>query len=701
METIEKLDNKAQLYGISAVVTPFSRFNSSSRATMAHNQGAQALPPKNPVMSRILGGYEDQTAKHTFKIVAPCDMEVIKVIRKYHATPGQRSLGIRPPEVLLFQNTETGVYDYLQIENYVKNAEYFGLKYEIKSFVSKIVEGSTFPKGTVFAEPTTIVDGLYNCSIPVPLCYLTTGGTIEDGIEMSETMMDNFSPVVVGSRVVKWGKHRYPINLYGNENRYKPYQEPGEKIRDDGLLVALRDYDEIMDCVNMLSENLMSVDMASDSLTYAEGGATVHDVDVLTTVHDNAKNGKKTIFTPEGMAESTNFYHNQKDRFNKLLISEVERLPNYNNGKALSPALQTLVTEALADRPSEVRIASKEDVHMGQIIRTMNGVPLDEYHVEIKYHNQFMLGLGAKFAAAHGSKGVIVRVRPDRFMPIDKFGNQAHVVVHGTSVISRLIGGQLYEQYINAASRDVSKDIRKMMDNGDNVGAWKHLVGYYEVASPTMFAAVDTVYGKQREKDEHLQEVYDDGIRLVILIDDPDLGVSLYQKIKAYREPDRSPVKLHHYDCSSYEWSKSDVLIGEVNFSVLEKSATKPSAECTARLQNNGLPASTSKLNKYARPTTRAANRSFGEGEVRALGAAGEAGGLLPAELMELATCPEVTKLAVEELFTAKDPMNIPYLVDRRVVPLGGSRSSSFFNHLLSCSGAVVTAQRPEEITER
>lgn len=398
-----KLDNIAELYGISTVITPFSRFNSSSRETMAHNQGAQALPPKNPVMSRILGGFEDQAAKHTFKIVAPCDMEVIKVIKKYHATSGQRSLGIRPPEVIIFQNTETGVYDYLQIENYVKNAEYFGLKYEIKPFVNKIVDGSTFPKGTVFAEPNTIVDGCYTCSIPVPLCYLTTGGTIEDGIEMSESMMENFSPVVVGSRVVKWGKNRYPINLYGTEQRYKPYQEPGEKIRADGLLVALRDFDEIMDAVNMLSENLMDVDMASDSLTYAEAGATVHDIDVLTTIYDNAKGGKKNIVTPEGMADSTKFYHNQKDRFNKILISEVEKLPNYNNGKALSPALQTLVTEALADKPSEVRITSKEDVHLGQIIRTMNGVPLDEFHVEIKYHDDFTLGLGAKFATEHGA----------------------------------------------------------------------------------------------------------------------------------------------------------------------------------------------------------------------------------------------------------------------------------------------------------
>lgn len=286
-------------------------------------------------------------------------------------------------------------------------------------------------------------------------------------------------------------------------------------------------------------------------------------------------------------------------------------------------------------------------------------------------------------------------------MPVDKFGNRAHVIVHGTSVISRLIGGQLYEQYINAASRDVSKDIRKMMDAGDHDSAWEHLIGYYEVTSSPMFESLSDVYKNKQAMREHLQEVYEDGIRLLMLIDDPDIGVELYRKIKEYREPDRSEVKVYQYDSEEFEWSKAQVLIGEVNIAVLEKSATKPSAECTARLQNNGLPASTSKLNKYARPTTRAANRSFGEAEVRALAAAGKAGGLLPAELMELATCPEVTKLAVEKLVTSEDPMNIPYIVDRRVVPLGGSRASSFFSHLLSCSGATVAEQKIEEITER
>ena len=111
---------------------------------------------------------------------------------------------------------------------------------------------------------------------------------------------------------------------------------------------------------------------------------------------------------------------------------------------------------------------------------------------------------------------------------MDDFGNRADITLHGTSVVSRLIAGQLYEQYINAASRDVSKDIRVMCENRKRKEAWEYLCDYYDIVSPTDMGrqVTSTVYNTQDLRDEHLDEIIEDGIRLNISLDDPDrLGV--------------------------------------------------------------------------------------------------------------------------------------------------------------------------------
>lgn len=278
-------------------------------------------------------------------------------------------------------------------------------------------------------------------------------------------------------------------------------------------------------------------------------------------------------------------------------------------------------------------------------------------------------------------------------MPYDDFGNKVDMVLHGTSVVSRLIGGQLYEQYINAASRDISKDIRTMMAENRPVDAWNHLVGYYKIVSPMeMGDIVNEVYNTDDLRLEHLEEVVTEGVRLSIPVDDPNIGPETYMKIKHYREPDRSCLTIFDYEGNPARTTRP-VLVGELAITVLEKSATKPQAECVARLQNNGLPASATVSTRDTRPVKRVAGRCVGETEGRALSGMQDSA-VFMAEIMELATCPEVSNSAVETIFNATDPMNISHLVDRREIPLGRSRSIGYFNHLFSCAGGVIAPQK-------
>ena len=696
---VNKALNIAEMRGGAALISPLDIFSSASRQYMGTNMYGQATQIAEPDIPRHLAGYEDQLKDMSFQVKTPCDLKITKVIEKFIPTARQRAAGIESPKTILYRSEETGKHGVLELLTDERNAEYFGMSYTIMPVAKRLFPGQSLPKGMVLAECNSIVDGMFTTSVEIPTVFLSTGATIEDGVEISDTYVRKMTPPVVSSKSIRWGKSSFLVNLYGDSENYKGYPDRGEKIRDDGLLFAVREYDNLMDCVGLLEENLTRPDLVSDKLTYGERNATVFDIELMTTVFDNKKRDKASMVTPSGMAEQPLIDHKRKAAYNQRILDVIESIrkeDKVNFRKALDPDLQTKAMYCLADSPLDVFNPSTKDRDSGRITRLLNAVPLEEFNIEVKYKRDFELGLGLKVAGIFGNKGVACRIRPEDEMPIDEFGNRAHAVIHGTSNVSRLIAAPLYQQHMNAASRDVSKDIRKLMDRGEFKEAWSFLMGYYEVVSEeAMFKEAEVVYYTDAKRREHLQEIYDDGIRIIGPTNDYNLGPEMVQKINAYRRPDKSKVLLTNYE-GVQKPSYFKCLIGECTMVLLEKSEHKPMGESTARLQNNGLPAASTVITRDSRPVKRNALRT-GEAEVRS-NAATQDSATLMTEIMELATCPEVTTSAVEKLIAAEDPMNIPYLVDRRILPTGRSRSISFFNHLYACNGGKIISQNPDDI---
>lgn len=395
---VNKVNNDATMQGAAVFGSPLGNKDSSSRRFMSLNQKGQGLDILEPDLPRILNGFETQEKDFCVQVKAPCDLTVIEVLNKYVITPKQRAEGLTSPKVILYQSDDDGTHGYLETNTYAKYAEFFGMKYDVKPMVERLQEGSRLAKGTVLAECMSIIDGFYTATCNVNVAALSTPGSIEDGLEMSESLVKRMTPRVVGSKQARWGKSSYLVKLYGE----KPFPEPGDRIRDDGLLFAIRDYDPLMDCVNLLEENLSEPDLINDKLVYATEGALVYDIDVLTTAHDNNRNGKKTLHTPKGLSDLALRYHSKQDTFNKRLIAAIESIPNVSRGQKLSSDLQALVTRAIADRPSDVVFPRGHDRDQGQIIRSLNAIPLEEFNVEIHYCKEFDLGEGAKLATQSG-----------------------------------------------------------------------------------------------------------------------------------------------------------------------------------------------------------------------------------------------------------------------------------------------------------
>jgi len=145
-------------------------------------------------------------------------------------------------------------------------------------------------------------------------------------------------------RVVPTKKQVF-LNLYGDENNYKPFPDKGDKIRDDKLVFALRDLtldinnNDANDKVSILTpvlmsyKNLMEFDPNFDKGYYAteQGG-------IVTSIKVMKPKASESIYT------QVDYYANKEITFNREMVEIYHKL----NDNRLSPRLTNEISMAMA-----------------------------------------------------------------------------------------------------------------------------------------------------------------------------------------------------------------------------------------------------------------------------------------------------------------------------------------------------------------
>lgn len=394
----EKLPNRLETMGLTATLSPFVCFDSSSRVQMLASHISQTVVPFQSDIPRSMTGFETQLAEYTFNITMPVDGIVISVHKKYFGDLSHNPNMKNPLITIIYQNQENGEYDYIDIHEYHSKHKIFGCQFIINPIVDKIRPGSAIPKGTLLAHSPSIKEGgIYSSSIEANVAYLSLPGTIEDGFVVSESFCEKGAPLEISHSVAEWGRKTYPLNLYGDEHNYKPFPDIGDKIRPDGLVFALREYNSQFDAIEMNNKALMKVDMIHDIRIYGIPGAEVYDVQVESGIGEN----RNRPLTPKGIElqplryinQTSNYYAGIKNTYDKLVRENVR-------GIGISPRLQILITQAIADKPNLNAVSNANGT--GIVRRTYKNVPLDEYRVLIRYKNRKKLKLGSKITNLHG-----------------------------------------------------------------------------------------------------------------------------------------------------------------------------------------------------------------------------------------------------------------------------------------------------------
>lgn len=287
-------------------------------------------------------------------------------------------------------------------------------------------------------------------------------------------------------------------------------------------------------------------------------------------------------------------------------------------------------------------------------------------------------------------------------MPVDADGNRADVVMDGNSTISRMNPARMFEQFINAASRDVRKHLIKLFNvNPDDKhlnhqiteifnnnralfdDAYQYLMGYYKIVSPKQFRIFKAATDEQ--KISHLAVVINDFIYLFIPPNhEPELIDDIYVSITKKYPPTYSPVTYTGYSGKTVT-TKDNVRIGSVYMMLLEKIGGDWSSVSSARLHHFGFLAPVNKFDKSSSPFRMQPVRVLGEAEIRIL--ISYCGQVATAELLDRNGSPESHKEICKNILTANKPTNIDLCVDRNVVPFGGNKSLQLLKHILFVSG--------------
>lgn len=672
-------------------LNPWPWANSSPRAVMfGSSHLGQALVVSGATPRRCFTGTEQEFGKFTFNIKMPCDALIIKVIKKYPQTVGMDSIEHNPSCLVIYEDMTTkeiGMLELIDNSLSVDNKhQHFGFKYVYRpAVVDQLSAGAKIPKGTVIADsPNIDKQGNYCYGVESNVAFMSVPGIIEDGVIVSESYLKKITAKGFERRVVSYGKKYYPLNLYGDKNHYKPFPDIGERVRSDGLLMALRPYDDLLGPIEMHPESLMEIDFMFDKLVYAVPNAKVVDVDVY---HDDTSRLEPT---PTGMDAQARKYYNALTRYYTSIIETYESIyAKYRSEKTIphiTPEFHRLVVEATNfvgfDGTNAVKkMARGGELSKRKVQKLYKRSAIDDWRLDIAFEYDVVPNEAFKLTGTNGDKGVICAVFPDEIMPVDKAGNRAELIMDGDSTIKRMNIARLYEHYINAASRDVTKRVVEMMQVGGGnayTQAWDYLMGYYSTVSPRMAKLLSKYNATDIKK--HVDSVVSEGIYLWIPTDNAIDPIEMVKEIR-----DKYPPVFDKVTYAGGVVTDRPVLIGSMYIMLLEKTGVDWSGVSSAKLQHFGIPAKVSSSDRFASPGKNQPVRILGEAEVRSINAS--VGSEVIADLLDQSNSPATHKYIVNKLLTTDKPTNIEEIVDRNDIPLGNSRSLLFVKHILECAG--------------
>lgn len=669
-------------------LNPTLHGDSSPRSAMFGGHAGQAVTIEGSTTRMLKTGMEYVYGRPTFKIEAPCQMLVIGVINRFSTnTVGAGGIRENPERYVIYQNVEHSnvpTFGIMCIPTYHTRNHALGFKYKLngRNIQRLYNEREYFQKGDIFASSPNLTEGGdYKYGRETNVAFMSLPEVEQDGMVVTESFAKAMACTKIENRLVQWGDDYVLLNLYGDDNTYKAYPDIGEKIREDGMLYAMRRIIPGTGIVNMTPKALRIFDPEFDKPVYAEAGATVINVAVNS---DRMRTGRAEV---QFYDKQTERYEKAAREFSKQLRTLYDGLyRTYGAAMVLEPELNRMITDAISDTGGMDRKINNQ----GQIMsvdkgtQVYNKVPIGDWRVKITFVKRIEAGVRFKITDTHGGKGVIVNVIKDEDAPTDDFGNRADVIMDDVSITKRMNLGKPVEQYINGASVYATKITRELVAKGDTDGAWNHLMSYYEAAAIEQYELMQNgMYNEKATRDMHVAHVCAHGVQLFAPTNRRYFGAEQCRRIMKKHDFPISPVRYRAPNGEMVR-TRDPVMIAPIYIILLEKMGEYWASCAIPKLTHFGTLSSLTQSDKYALPWRNTPTR-FGESELRLFLAACR--GIYANRLQSMANTPAMQREAALMMLRHDTPMNIQNVIDERKTPLGRARPLQMYKHNQSCRG--------------
>ena len=388
-------------------LNPFIHCISSPRGYMMSSHLSQVVPLLFGDEKITLSGVESQLAQNTFSIKAEADFRVIKIIPRYNVIGGVDKI---TSKLVIVQNIETHQLDYIDVPSHFQLHQTFGFQYKWSDELKNLYPNDIVIKDTILADsPTVRPNNGYAFGVNANMALMSIPEVSEDGVIISKSLAERLSYDIFEKRVIEYdGNNKFPLNVYGDENNYKPFPAIGDLVNQDSIVMCLRKVDKLTVLSTLSNRDLMDYDPQFDIPTYVRGpGETITTniggkeiientgVVVDVKVYHNPKSKKETI---NSVDETVKSYALALKKFYKDVIETVNVVSDnhkhaYKHNIPMSPKLKRFMLDAYAitnENNNKIKLNHRNEV-------------LDTVRIEITVKHRIQVSISSKISDLSGS----------------------------------------------------------------------------------------------------------------------------------------------------------------------------------------------------------------------------------------------------------------------------------------------------------
>lgn len=676
-----------------------------SRQAMHISQMGQILPllhAERPMLHHSVNGAEDLAITTD----VPHDCTVVDIVNKY----------------LILERIDKSEIFMIEIPKFVGKHGKFGFV-PVKK-MEDITAGTFLKKGRTLTEPPTKDGRFLNSGAHLNVLVATYPGGAEDGCVLNKDTAYKLAYDTVTKMTIPVYSNQILVNMYGNDKIHLGLPKVGSKLGKEGVVCAVRNVTD-RGMLGMLTPKALQTTMKGDQLYQQTelDGATILDIEVTSNIHDQI-----SVLGP---------HVDQLLQMSRRDVDIRQRICTIIANRILHNKRQGIVTR---EDPYTVNfrigteLITRSQALVGRAKLSYRTAPAPPFLITVSILRKGVVPTrSGKLVDRSSAKSTITEVRDGKDMPRDRNGVVCDLIVPAEASINRVIVSRDLEQWIAASDVKASdmirgilgvtrlssthvhktldkdrtklsrQDVMRMLTEKDYLTMCMAILDQFsEIVQPVMSKTLHAyMHSDKKSVAAYIADICFHNITIPFSVTylSQHLAVDICKKLENSKFcPTVDILTGNNYDGSPIDF-KYPMLIGPIYYHVLDKDAKEISAASSQTLQAHGLPASRGAPDKYRDPISTYPDRVQCLDSTQILSGALGGAEIVPHQFIELFDRYTSRATQEEEIFSmlsSDHPTSEDFLVDRRKVPYGKSRSLQLFNHLINTHGVEFKYKKPK-----